>query len=74
MATLRVDDLIIPSFPPFVKDARKRISDIENYPSRKDDILLFNYPKSDKFCLQENHPVSKLDFCMVIGLNFDVEF
>lgn len=54
MATLRVDDLVLPSFPPFVKDACKHISDIENFPTRKDDILLFNYPKSGKFCSQEN--------------------
>lgn len=51
MATLRVDDLVLPSFPPFVKDARKHISDIQNFPTKKDDILLFNYPKSGKVCL-----------------------
>ena len=46
--SIRVDDLILPSFPPFVEDARKRIKEIENFPTRKDDLLLFNYPKSGK--------------------------
>lgn len=49
MATLWVDDLLLPAFPPILKDARKRIKDIENFPTRKEDILLFNYPKSGMF-------------------------
>lgn len=53
MATLRVDDMLLPAFPPLLKDARKHIKDIENFPTRKEDILLFNYPKSGKFfCLE----------------------
>ncbi|XP_052707316.1 sulfotransferase 1A1-like [Crassostrea angulata] len=46
MATLRVDGLLLPGFPPLLKDARKRIKEIEDFPTRKEDILLFNYPKS----------------------------
>ncbi|XP_022308901.1 sulfotransferase 1B1-like [Crassostrea virginica] len=53
---IRVDDLILPSFPPFVEDARKRIKEIENFPTRKDDLLLFNYPKSGNHWLNEIIP------------------
>nr|XP_022297360.1 sulfotransferase 1A3-like [Crassostrea virginica] len=54
--SIRVDDLILPSFPPFVEDARKRIKEIENFPTRKDDLLLFNYPKSGNHWLNEIIP------------------
>lgn len=72
MAALRVDDLLLPGFPPFVKDARKHISDIENFPTKKDDILLFNYPKSGKFCLLENSCFQTRFLCVIIDLNLKI--
>ncbi|XP_061167052.1 sulfotransferase 2A8-like [Saccostrea echinata] len=45
---LSVDGLIVPSFLPFqtLTDARKRIADIVNLPTRKDDVFVISYPKS----------------------------
>ena len=43
--SIRVDDLLLPSFPPFVEEARKRIKEIENFLTRKDDLLC-SYSKS----------------------------
>lgn len=56
MATLRVDGLLLPAFPPLLKDASKRIKDIKDFPTRKEDILLFNYPKSGSHWLNEIIP------------------
>ena len=61
--SIRVDDLILPSFPPFVEDARKRIKEIENFPTRKDDVLLFNYPKSGK---RDINPFFKMLYTYII--------
>nr|XP_022338903.1 estrogen sulfotransferase-like [Crassostrea virginica] len=40
------DGMALPSFPPFLKDARKRFEDIKNLACRKDDVILVTYPKS----------------------------
>ncbi|XP_062572863.1 sulfotransferase 1A1-like [Saccostrea cucullata] len=45
---LSVDGLIVPAFLPFqtLTDARKRIADIVNLTTRKDDVFVISYPKS----------------------------
>ncbi|XP_061167121.1 sulfotransferase 2A8-like [Saccostrea echinata] len=45
---LSVDGLIVPAFKPLLtlEDARKRLADIVNIPTRKDDVFISSYPKS----------------------------
>ncbi|XP_062599479.1 sulfotransferase 2A8-like [Saccostrea cucullata] len=45
---LRVDGLIVPGFKPLstLRDARRRLADIVNLPTRKDDVFIISYPKS----------------------------
>jgi hypothetical protein len=41
-----VDGLFLPAFPHMLKDARQRLEDIANLPTRKDDVIINSYPKS----------------------------
>ena len=43
------DGMLLPPFPPLMKDAKKRFEDIKNLPCRKDDVILAIYPKSGKY-------------------------
>ncbi|XP_061167123.1 sulfotransferase 1B1-like isoform X1 [Saccostrea echinata] len=55
---LRVDGLLVPPFSSFqtLTDARKRIADIVNLPTRKDDVFVIGYPKSGSHWLNEIVP------------------
>ena len=43
------DGMLLPPFPPLMKDAKKRFEDIKNLPCRKDDVILAIYPKSGNY-------------------------
>ena len=49
------DGMALPSFPSFLKDARKRFEDIKNLTCRKDDVILVTYPKSGKIRFVHYH-------------------
>ncbi|XP_061167008.1 sulfotransferase 2A8-like [Saccostrea echinata] len=55
---LSVDGLLFPAFSSFqtLNDARKRIADIVNLPTRKDDVFVIGYPKSGHHWLNEIVP------------------
>jgi hypothetical protein len=49
---LRFDGMGLPGFSPLLADSRRRFTDIENLPMRKDDVVISGFPKSGKFCFE----------------------
>ena len=60
------DGMALPSFPPLLKDARKRFEDIKNLAFRKDDVILVTYPKSGKILLVHFHWSLSLQFFFTV--------